>query len=97
MHYNHFTYPELKKLCAERGLGGAGKREELVAKLEAYDLLKAEAKIVLRETRPETEEIKPEQDPPPKSKVFANWDEDGKWVRRPKGFISWEDERRKAG
>jgi hypothetical protein len=81
MDYSHFTYPVLKAECAKRGLGGAGKRPELVAKLLANDL----------------DESRPEQDPPPRSKVFANWDEDGKWVRRPKGFISWEDERRKAG
>lgn len=93
-NYANYTYPQLKKECARLGLGGAGNRDALVAKLEAY----AEAEDVPRETPPAEEYVPtPEPIPEPPPRVFANWDEDGKWVRRPKGFISWEDEKRKAG
>jgi len=98
MNYLNFTYPQLKKECAARNLGGAGKGPELIAKLVAADLVhQSEFKPVPLETAPQMPEITPEQDPPRKPKIFSNWDEDGKWIRRPKGFISWEEEERKAG
>jgi hypothetical protein len=81
MDYVDMDYRALKKECAARNLGGAGKKHELVDKLLADD----------------NDEPLPEVDPPRKESVFSNWDENGKWVRRPKDFISWEEEKRKAG
>ena len=87
-NYANYTYPQLKKECARLGLGGAGNRDALVAKLNAH----VEAEV------PEEEYVPtPEQDPPRPPAEFSNWDSDGKWRRRPKNFISWADEKRKAG
>ena len=96
-NYANLSYPQLKHECARLGLGGAGNRDILVAKLAAY----SEAQDVPRETLPEEVGLEyvptPEPIPEPPPQVFSNWDEEGKWVRRPKDFISWEDEKRKAG
>jgi hypothetical protein len=37
MNYNEMNYRDLKVLCAERGLGGAGKKDELLRKLIGDD------------------------------------------------------------
>ena len=80
MEYDDLRYPTLKQICAERGLGGAGTRIELLKKLNADA----------------NNEPQPEIDPPRQPPEFSNWDSDGKWRRRPKNFISWEEEKRKA-
>ena len=80
MDYEDMDYRALKTECANRRLGGAGKKPELVAKLLADDLA----------------EPRSEPDAERKEPVFSNWDENGHWIRRPKGFISWAEERRKA-
>lgn len=81
MSYEKFSYPQLKHECAVRGLGGSGNREVLTQRLEADD-----ARV-----------IEPEPIPTPKTPPYSNYDEEGKWRRRPKGFISWAEEQRKAG
>ena len=83
MDYSVLTYPQLKAECARRGLGGAGKGDELLAKLNANDLGE--------------EYQQPEEQPVPDPVVptFADWDKNGKWVRRPRHFISWADEEQK--
>ena len=80
MNYEKFTYPQLKKECARLRLGGAGNREVLTGRLEAYA-------SEMEGYSPEPE-VAPERPEP----TFSNWDEDGKWIRRPKDFISWADE-----
>ena len=37
----------------------------------------------------------PQQDPDRGKPTFSNYDKDGNWIRRPKGFVSWEDEEKK--
>ena len=83
MNYANFTYPQLKKECARLRLGGAGNRATLTGRLEAY------AKEM------EGYNPEPEATPEPPEPTFSNWDADGKWIRRPKGFISWADESHK--
>ena len=107
MDYSEVPYRELKKECAKRGLGGAGKRLELVSKLKDHDAdqlkstrqpLVAEKPPVMRTDTPPAQPPswgEPEPDAKPKRPVFANYDENGRWVRRPKGFISWAEEERK--
>ena len=80
MDYSDLSYPALKHECAARGLGGAGRRYELIAKLTAE----------------ENHQPQPEIDPPRPPQEFSNWDKEGKWRRRPGDFISWEEEKRKA-
>lgn len=80
MDYADLSYPALKKECAALGLGGAGTRKQLLDRLNA---------------RANDEPI-PEIDPPRPPQEFGNWDGEGNWRRRPKGFISWAEEQRKA-
>jgi hypothetical protein len=82
MDFSTLSYPQLKAECAKRGLGGAGTRVELLTRL-------AEDDPGWDYDPPSEPDAKPQ--PPP----FSNWDEAGRWVRRPKGFVSWADEKRK--
>jgi hypothetical protein len=104
MDYSDTPYRELKQICAKRGLGGAGKRLELVMKLKDADADALARKkpaqfvqqsIVTEEPEPVVIEIQPQLDPDPIKPTFANWDENGRWVRRSKDFISWAFEERK--
>ena len=82
MSYDNFTYRELKTECAKRGLGGAGKRVDLLTKLFNEDA-----------------GVEPPADlPPPPAAIKvakpdagnSNWNSDGTWRRRPKGWTGWE-------
>ena len=80
MSYEELSYRELKTECAKRGLGGAGKREDLLKKLSKddlgipADLPPAPAAIKIAEPDPDN----------------PNWTTDGRWRRRPKGWTGWE-------
>ena len=106
MNYSDWKYPALKSECARRGIGGGGKRLELEMKLKDHDadqLISTRGPLVAE--KPENVESvmddwlatepEPELDPDPIKPVFANYDKDGRWVRRPKGFISWAFEEQK--
>jgi hypothetical protein len=100
MDYAETPYRQLKQLCAKRGLGGAGKRLELVMKLRDADADKLQGrKAIILGPEPAVDMPDgpiPEQPvPDPKRPPFADWDADGRWVRRPKHFISWAEEERK--
>jgi hypothetical protein len=90
MDYTTLKYPQLKAECAKRGLGGAGTAIELLTKLSEDDHNESLDVADTPHFIPP-----PEPDATPKSPPFSNWDADGKWVRRPKDFISWADEKRK--
>ena len=70
-------------------------RGPLVAKRPDPD----EPQMMKTDTSPAQEptwgEPEPELDPDPEKPTFANWDKDGRWIRRPKGFISWAFEEQK--
>jgi hypothetical protein len=86
MDYLDWKYMDLKKECAKRGIGGRDKRDVLIHKLIADDSGCDPA----RESKPEPPEIK--REPPKPNPDNPNYDENGRWRRRPPGFISWEDE-----
>lgn len=100
--YEHLKYVELKRLCAKRGLGGAGTRPELEARLAIYDgettdaVAESEDKeefvAVDRAGNPLVKAIpkgKQLTDPDPNN---LNYDLGGKWRRRPPNFIAWNDD-----
>lgn len=49
------------------------------------------AKLLVDDAGPQTEPDAERKEP-----SYSNWDENGNWVRRPKGFVSWAEEKRKA-
>ena len=81
--YHEWTYIQLKKECSKRGLGGGGKRDELLSKLVADDR---------GEVAPRTELDRQiangakATDPNPDN---LNYDLAGRWRRRPSGFVCW--------
>lgn len=85
--YVEMTYPELKKLAAERGIKAVGDKNHLVDSLTALDLglelpeapRKKDAK---QKGDPRYEGLKP-SDPNPDN---PNWDMAGRWIRRRKGW-----------
>jgi hypothetical protein len=83
-NYDSYTYVALKQECARRNLGGSGKAKTLIERLTADD----------NNEQPPAQPA-PQTDPAPKQPTFANYDQNGNWVRRPKGFISWHDEETK--
>ena len=96
--YDQLKYVELKRLCSKRGLGGAGTRPELEAKLALYDAESKEAVAegefvaVDRAGRPLVKKIpegKQITDPDPNN---LNYDIGGKWRRRPPNFVAWNDD-----
>ena len=101
MNYSDWKYPALKSECARRGIGGGGKRLELEMKLKDHDadqLISTRGPLVAAKTEPWVDNLvipSPELDPDPEKPTFANWDKDGRWIRRPKGFISWAFEEQK--
>ena len=96
--YDNLKYVELNRLCAKRGLGGAGTRPELEARLAEYDAetkdvdIEAELVAVDRAGRPLVKRIPNGStitDPDPKN---LNYDLGGKWRRRPPKFVAWNDD-----
>jgi len=100
MNYDNLTYPQLKRLCKAKGLGGAGTRIELEEKLRIYDgeALPAsnddEVEIIAvdRAGRPLVKHIPKGAkltDPDPAN---LNYDLGGKWRRRPVNFDHWAED-----
>ena len=95
--YDDLSYPQLKRLCAERGLGGRGTRPELESKLALYDHevkgVAAEEDFVAvdRAGNPLVKRIpsgKKITDPDPEN---FNYDLGGKWRRRSTKWIGWTE------
>ena len=86
-------YRALKTECAKRSLGGAGKKEELINKLVADDN-DMEQPVIETRVKVKQPKLRP-TDPDPDHPGYPNWDMAGRWIRRPTGFTSWEDEFKK--
>jgi hypothetical protein len=87
MDYPNAKYMELKTECAKRGLGGGGKRNELIDKLVADDL-GIEAPVV-EEDKPPVKLNNPKLKPNDANPDNPNYDIAGRWRRRLKGWLAW--------
>jgi hypothetical protein len=96
MLYTEMDYRDLKTECAKRGLGGAGKKNELIDKLVADDNDMEPPIITEAKPKKKQPKLRP-TDPDPEHPGWPNWDMAGRWIRRPIGFNSWEEEYTKQG
>ena len=94
MAYIDMDYRALKTECAKRGLGGAGKKDELINKLVAAD------NDMQQEPPPPPKKKQPKLKPTDFNPDNPNYDMAGRWIRRqgnirPDGAIcegGWSDD-----
>lgn len=90
MDYLNAKYSELKTECARLGLGGGGKRDDLINKLVAHERGMEQPEVTADKPLPKVKnpKIKP-TDPNPEN---HNFDMAGRWRRRLKGWLGWDDD-----
>ena len=93
--YSDWKYPKLKKECNTRGLSMTGKKHQLVSRLYAYDLdfdqeTEAPPPKVKKPKKVKNQRTQAIDDTAPDPNNL-NWDLAGRWRRRPKGWVAWDE------
>ena len=100
--YSDWKYPKLKKECNTRGLKMTGKKHQLVSRLYAYDLdFEQEAETPPPKVKKPKKAKKVKVPKNPRTKAIDdtapdptnhNYDLAGRWRRRTKGWIAWDED-----